>query len=784
LRPNLPRDLETICLTCLHKEPSRRYASARALADDLRRFLNGEPIHARRIGVVGRVVRWCRRKPALAATISAAVLTTAAIASFSFLQVVHERDRYRAEREQAVTNLYHSLNGEARAIRLARSPGYRAEAWSRLEQALRLDTPARDVSALRQEAAASLGDFVGLEPTAWRDFTLGNMAVALDVHPDGAEAALGLTDGSVSLRDVASGREVAHLTGHSGGVFAVSYSASGHLLASGDDRGVVKVWTREPEGAWTCTRTISTAPSGRPNYVHAISLAFDPEGRVLYFCSRRADGVTALDLTGGKPTTVFRGPKREHFYRTALSRDGKRLAAAFDPTEGDIVLVWDVATHLVVGRMTPGLGPVNDLVFSEDGKRLACACDGGVAVFDAPDYRSRFFVRGDVPNAVAFSPDGQLLAIPALEFGLVRLWNVTANREVAVLKHSHEPHAVAFTPDGSRLLAVGAQLVHVWDLRGSGEKLVLGGHEEGVRSVAFARDGTLLASAGIDRTVRLSDPRDGKRLSTLTGFRGGVAASLDPDGKTLCTVDEAGDVKLWDVSDPRQPVFLGRLDHDLGAPVWFSTFSPDGRHLALGGPEGITLWNAEPNRDVVRFGSGSRIMSGICVWLAFTPSGRALAWAEKLREREGLRFRDLETGAITLRFPGDAHNATAFFSDGDRLAFVTEAKELEVWDLKTERRLQTLGRIDLHGQSGFFMGRIAVPASDGRLLAVDGPSVTIWDVENRCLLLSLPQEQSIPRCLAWSPDRTQLAVGSSDGGVVVWNLPAVRKQLGSLGLDW
>ena len=96
VRPNLPRDLETICLTCLHKEPSRRYASAHALADDLRRFLHGEPIRARRIGVVGRLVRWCQRKPALAATISIAVLTTAAVATFSFLQVVHERDRYRA----------------------------------------------------------------------------------------------------------------------------------------------------------------------------------------------------------------------------------------------------------------------------------------------------------------------------------------------------------------------------------------------------------------------------------------------------------------------------------------------------------------------------------------------------------------------------------------------------------------------------------------------------------------------------------------------------------------
>ena len=493
-----------------------------------------------------------------------------------------------------------------------------------------------------------------------------------------------------------------------------------------------------------------------------------------------------LDLVGDKGDDGLSRPAPRAFLppRSALSRDGKSLAAAFDPADGDAVLVWDVATHVVIGRMAPGLGAVNDVVFSADGKRLACACEGGVAVFDAPDYRSRFFVRGDVPNAVAFSPDGQLLAIPALEFGLVRLWNVTANREVAVLKHSHEPHSIAFTPDGCKLLAVGAQLVHVWDLRGTGEKLVLGGHEESVDTLAFGPDGTLMVSAGVDRVVRLWDPRNGKRLATITGFRGGVAASLDADGKTLCTVDESGEVKLWDVSDPRQPACLGRLDHDLGAPVWISAFSADGQHLAVGGPEGIALWKADTNRAVPRFTQGKRIASGICAWLGFTPSGRALLWTGTSEQIGGIHLWDLETGTVSHRFPDAPRNLGALFPDGSRLVLTSDAKEVEVLDLETEKRLYTLGRIDLRGQSGFFTGRKTVLTGDGSLLAVDGPSVTIWDMKNRSLLLSLPQEQSIPRCLAWSPDRTQLAVGSSDGGLVVWNLPAIRKQLGSLGLDW
>jgi WD40 repeat protein len=243
-------------------------------------------------------------------------------------------------------------------------------------------------------------------------------------------------------------------------------------------------------------------------------------------------------------------------------------------------------------------------------------------------------------------------------------------------------------------------------------------------------------------------------------------------------------VKLWDLSDPRQPVFLGQLDHDLGAPVWLSAFSSNGRHLAVSGPEGITLWTADPNRAPLRFTRGTRIARGMCSWLAFTPSGRALVWTGTSEQIGGVHIWDLETGTVSHRFPDAPRNAGALFPDGHRLALASEAKELEVLDLETGERLYTLGRIDFRGQSSFFMGRKAVLGCDGGLLAVDSPSVTIWDMEHRAQLLSLPQEQSIPRCLAWSPDHTQLAIGSSDGGVVVWNLPAVRKQLGSLGLDW
>src|ERR1019366_5389882 len=98
LTPTVDRDLETICLKCLEKTPSRRYASAESLADDLRRYLQGEPITARRVNVFGRVSKWVRRNPAWSVLTSLSVASVAAFMIFSWYEVYVAKDL----REQAV----------------------------------------------------------------------------------------------------------------------------------------------------------------------------------------------------------------------------------------------------------------------------------------------------------------------------------------------------------------------------------------------------------------------------------------------------------------------------------------------------------------------------------------------------------------------------------------------------------------------------------------------------------------------------------------------------------
>jgi len=225
-------------------------------------------------------------------------------------------------------------------------------------------------------------------------------------------------------------------------------------------------------------------------------------------------------------------------------------------------------------------------------------------------------------------------------------------------------------------------------------------------------------------------------------------------------------------------------------------FSPDGRSLAASGtPGGVILWRlravppAGGHGPRLSLDRPVRLSAQPSKSLCFHPDGHLLAWAETSpgTNHEGaLRVWDLEAGSehpFRLSHPAGAILSIAFRPDGKELVRAGRDGEVEVWDIATRQRLLIPMPASLTRKAPG-PGAIVALSSDGKWLAQQAIAARVWDLEGRALLLLLPQEQSTPYCVGLSPNKEHLAVGTSDGGLVLWNLPAIRSQLAEIGLGW
>jgi len=751
----VPADLEVICLRCLNKEPGGRFATAGALAADLRRWLAHRPIESRPVPAIERMWFWARRNPALAA-----LSTALAVALAAGGVVLEESNRHlRMAQVESREQLRAALVSEGRLLRQSGKQGQRFQAVSVLERAHAIHA-GLDV---RNEITAALTQpDLRLSRTLPSDFTSEITVTAFS--PDLGSYLEATPRGGFSLRSAADGALVRSFDGGiAAGAEILTFSADGrraHVVYRG---GAHQVWdlgtarllwaggagqaalhpTAEviagsdlEGGAWILdlhTGSARTLPAGPV----VLALAFDPagarlalvreqgleiydtqtltrlhridawcngvepawstDGRLIAAGGEPAFGVHVIDADAGRLVRTIRGHTAP-LPAVQFHPDGRRL---FTLGRDDTLRLWDALSGAELLR-----APVarRALTVASDGRRLgASVSQQELALFELPDAEvlREFHGRelsGRVVINLDISPDGRWLA--TCDRQEVRVWDVTTGREIAWF---------AFVePDWPRVL-----------FSPEGEALVISGRSQGVYRRTFRPP----TRAGEPPEIGPQEPVGQNRDGMLLGFaRGGLDWIIERE--------KIGRVVLWPNGDAgleRPAATSGRFERP--------SFSADGRWVVtMGYPRANTrLWSAAEGTLVgqvpVRHHSGAE----------FSPDGRWLLTSN----REGFRLwtvPELQPGpGWPVTNPGGAAwGVTAFAPDGATIACE-------------------------HGP-----GRVALHS------AVTGAEL---------VTLAPPLDQGLSHAV-WSPDGARLFLFFDDHRVFAWEIAALRRELAARGLDW
>ncbi|HEV8058368.1 MAG TPA: protein kinase, partial [Gemmataceae bacterium] len=813
----VPQDLETIVQKAIDRDPNQRYASAGALAEDLQRFIEDEPIKARRVSAVERLRRWCRHNPLLAATtgLAAAALLAVTLVS-SYLAIVQanfaarevrSNDDLRQEQERTEAALKKStllgveLDSKLRELRKNSALAAVERGQSLIDQGQvrrgllwltrGLELAPADDGDLQQIIRMNLASLRGELPIPLATFAHPHIIRDLAYSPDGRTVAIegsATTKGEARFYDAATGAQVGPPLPHQGPIFAMAFSPDSKTLMTGDSTAA---------GAHAGLRfwDIATGKeSGPPFDLQGIVTAgaFSSDGKLLatVIWSGTSYHTRLWEITTRQPI----GRPIKHglalSYAMAISPDNKILAIVFRRNGGSgECRLWDVATGKQRGDPLPEPTGIIAVAFSPDSKTLATA--GG------QDLKTRLWdiasgkMKGmpleheSQVNFVTFSPDARLLLTAC--GGCVVLWGAKTGQPVCEpLTNSERVLPILFSPDGQSILITGDdKTARLWSLpldrqiapplpqRARASDLALSGDG---KQMLIRSGNTGMGELRLWNTVL--DKPSGPALAHQGWY---YAAALSPDGKTILTgtapvvgvpgsaSHDAHAARLWS----------GITGKPIGEPlrcsgqVFAVAFSPDGKRILVGGGDDgqkgeVRLADAASGKAL-----GPPLVLPKPVWaVAFSPDGKTFLTGngDYVGGQSGeLRLWDAGTRApigTPFRHRGRV-SALAFSQDGTSFASGSRDRTARLWDAATGKPigLPLAHRGEVNAIAFSPDGMIVATASDDKW-------VRFWSAKSGRPIGRPLVHHGPVNSVAFTPDGTTLITASDDKNIRFWRVPA------------
>ncbi|PWU11290.1 MAG: hypothetical protein C5B50_23620 [Verrucomicrobia bacterium] len=808
-------DLDWIVMKCLEKDRARRYETANALAMDINRHLNTEPVEARpksRLYEFRTTVR--RHKVGFAAATALITVLTAGILTSTWEAVRATRAEQKSKESESTAHVEAARANEQKRVaedNMAKAQKAEKEAT---QERVRANREAEVVEQNLYYAQMHLGQQVWREHRGVRNL---HDLLAKWFPRSGLPDRRGWEWFYLNSLPCQNGRtlelgesDFQEPTG-SERFCTVAWHAGSNRLAAGTPDGLIRIWDVDRETLTLLVR----APAAANPWPGVEWFCWSPDGDRLATGGEEGT-VCVWDAMSGQQLQVIEG-FQSPILSITFSSNGTRLAA----WDNRAMRIWDANTGRLISDVTLP-GEVTEVAWSPDDKHLATGYwDGTVIVSGTQAGEKMVTLRGHVRpvHRLAWSPDGARLASAAAD-ATARIWDVASQRMVVEpLRHSHEVTSIAWAPDGRRL-ATGSvdETVKVWNattgheaatLRGPGQavtslswgpggRLASGCRDGSMRiwdslrdqeamawpahfgratAVAWSRDGKRLASGGDDGKVRIWDPATLREVQTFNAHDPGLAKqeygvirslAWSPDDTLLASAGLDGTARVWELASGKERF---ALPADYGS-VWAVAWSPDGAYLAAGSEDGtirlVEGLKHTPNVHAFRANeSPNRKVSS----LAWSPKGDWLA----ALGRKHLIIWDPFPGVERARIQHpQAVAAVAWSPDGKRLAsssFTIDGGAVYAWDAETGRLLSTMrGHNDMVG--------VVVWSPDGQRLASASldHSVRIWDPVTGEETFVLGGNAGMFYDVSWNRDGAQLAAACSDGQIWIWDATSGFKQ--------
>ncbi len=766
LNPDIPKELEAICLKCLEKKPEKRYSSARSLSKELQNYLDNKPIKAKPPTTSTKIKKWLIRNRNISLVIAIALMVFSLSLTLFILGIQHERnvaveaqrvaeierekvkeEKKNVEREKqkvederqitliAIEEKEKALRKEEQARKEASDSAYYANII--LANKYADENKTLDALNLLEHLEKHQND---LRDWEWnwiqRRIHYEDKSWLLRGHPDECKmkpesniVAVCMMN-EVILFDLVKEKIVQVFKGHSQKVTSCDFNLNGTLLATGGADGKIILWnvqTGQAEKILTFEKAVT-------------SCLFSPDGKSILSTYEARDNETLIpnqesilvwDIKTGKTIkklkTVNNQTWNSNIFSCVFSPDGKFFATTGDNA---LIALWDAQTYQLVHILKAHREKVESCSFSPDGKYLLSGSyDRTIRLWD---YKRGKLLRtyvghSDKVKTVVFSPDSETFASGGYDHN-VYLWNIKKPQPTSILGgHVGKINRCVYTSRGEQLVSVSATgRLKLWNIKAKERK----------HPSLFHKEGSVLYSCGISS--------DGKILAASPRVYFGVRVWSFPEGKDFIE------------KTPKTIPFAGHLSsvNQMDFNLVNSILATAGNDRTLG------IWSLKTGKILHKWSEHT----GQILTCTFSPDGQLLASAGKDNQ---VIIREVQTGKIIKKYQHRADvNTCAFHPNSKILAASGEDSRIYLYNLEADKVQGVLqGNKYPVNQIEFSPdGKKLISASEGTL-----DSLLLWDVQKQEIITRFIGHTRNLLCCSFSPNGRRVATGSMDDKIKIWD---------------